>query len=312
MHLASILTSVPVLLPIAFAAVLVALLIVRPAITRSTEGKILALLALFVAPAYAAYAGLNEHVERSKSTSYCLSCHVMHDYGKSLRVDDVDYLAARHALNHMLPKGRECYSCHTNYGMYGDVHTKLRGMKHVAVTYFGTVADTIKIARRYRNRDCLACHAGAQSFEISEAHPSGSTLMGEIKAGTTSCIKSGCHHTVHDVHNLDGLAMWSPEDGAEDEGTKEIEAPPAPAPPSTVSADSVVAPVTSGEIQAPPTSAAGATAPVPSGPVPSVTSAPAPMGPTSPPHLGSTSSTHTRGTTTTKKTHTVTKKRRSR
>ena len=71
----------------AFLALLV-LLVAKPSITRDTGGKILAFLALFVAPGVAMIGGSWEHLELSTSTKFCLSCHVMEKHGKSLLVDD--------------------------------------------------------------------------------------------------------------------------------------------------------------------------------------------------------------------------------
>jgi hypothetical protein len=66
-------------------------------------------------------------------------------------------------------------------------------------TYFGTVSDTIRIARRYKNRECLRCHLGSRLFEESVTHLGGPISMASIKSGKTSCIKSGCHEIVHEV-----------------------------------------------------------------------------------------------------------------
>ena len=191
-------------------AFLLALLLVRPAITRSAEGKILAGIALLVAPAIAAYGGVSEHLERSKTTSYCLSCHVMSDHGKSMRVDDPQFLAAVHYQNNLVPREQACFSCHSDYGMSGNLHAKARGFKHVMKTYFGTVSDTIRIARRYRNRECLKCHLGSRLFEESPTHLGGAAPMAEIKSGKTSCMKSGCHDIVHEVGDLDLQLFWDP------------------------------------------------------------------------------------------------------
>ena len=192
------------------AAVLLVLLVVRPGMIRSVEGKVLAMVALFVAPAFAGYGGVTEHLDRTKSTSYCLSCHVMGVYGKSLRVDDPQYLAAAHYLNNFVPRERACYSCHTDYGMSGDNRSKARGFKHVLKTYFGSVPDTIKISRRYKGRECLRCHIGTRFFEESVTHLGGPVPMADIKSGKASCLKSGCHDLVHEVHELDQMAMWDP------------------------------------------------------------------------------------------------------
>jgi nitrate/TMAO reductase-like tetraheme cytochrome c subunit len=198
------------LVAIGASAFLLVLLLVRPAITRSVEGKILACIALLVAPAIAAYGGVSEHLDRSKTTSYCLSCHVMSDYGKSMRVDDPEFLAAVHYQNNFVPKEQACFSCHSDYGMSGNLHAKARGFKHVMKTYFGTVPDTIRIARRYRNRECLKCHVGSRLFEESPTHLGGAVAMADLKSGKTSCLKSGCHDLVHEVSELDLQLFWDP------------------------------------------------------------------------------------------------------
>ena len=60
----------------------------RARLTRSREGKILAFLALLILPVVSVWAGFSAQMERATSTTFCLSCHVMSDHGRSLRVDD--------------------------------------------------------------------------------------------------------------------------------------------------------------------------------------------------------------------------------
>lgn len=221
---------------IGVAALLLVLLVARPGITRSAEGKILAGIALFLAPAAAVYGGVSEHLDRSTSTGYCLSCHAMSDYGKSMRLDDPQYLAATHFQNTLVPRERACQSCHSDYGWSGDARAKARGFKHVMKAYFGTVPDTIKIARRYRNRECLGCHVGSRSFEESVTHLGGPVPMADIKSGAASCLKSGCHDLVHDVHELDQMVFWDPADPPVQEAraawARSANAPPAAGPDS--------------------------------------------------------------------------------
>ena len=183
--------------PIGLAVALLMLLVARPGIIRSVEGKVLVVVALFVAPALAAYAGVSGHVDRAKSTSYCLSCHVMAEHGASLREGSPRLLAAAHYQNNLVPREQACYSCHTGYGLTGNHRAQARGVKHVLRTYFGSVPDTLKMARRYRNGECLRCHAGARSFEEAPAHHTGRFSLADIKAGKASCTRSGCHDLVH-------------------------------------------------------------------------------------------------------------------
>ena len=62
--------------------VLILVVVIRPSITASREGKIIAFLALFIVPVVTAGVGASEHMERSEQTQFCLSCHIMEPYGK--------------------------------------------------------------------------------------------------------------------------------------------------------------------------------------------------------------------------------------
>src|SRR5215468_10225251 len=105
---------------IVISVVLVALIVVRPGITVGKGGKILAFVSLFVFPILSGGAGISEHMERSKKTEFCLSCHTMADHGKSLYVDDPSFLAAAHYQNNRVPRDQACFTCHTDYTMFGN------------------------------------------------------------------------------------------------------------------------------------------------------------------------------------------------
>jgi cytochrome c-type protein NapC len=187
---------------------LAALLIARPSVTATRGGKILAFVTLFIFPALAGFTGTAEHLEFSKSTQFCLSCHVMEDYGKSLRADDRSFIPAVHFQNHLVPRDRACFTCHTDYAMYGDLRAKLRGLKHVYVYYLGTPPDPIKLYTPYQNRECLHCHLGARSFEEGATHTQEPGLLERVKLGQLSCLTSGCHNIVHDVKGLKDVKLW--------------------------------------------------------------------------------------------------------
>ena len=63
----------------------------------------------------------------------------MHDFGQSLYVDDPSYIPAKHFQNNLVPRDRACYTCHTDYTMFGTMHSKLRGLRHVYVQYLGKI-----------------------------------------------------------------------------------------------------------------------------------------------------------------------------
>jgi nitrate/TMAO reductase-like tetraheme cytochrome c subunit len=186
-----------------------AIVAVRPSITSNTGGKIFAFAALLVLPLLAGMAGLSEHVEKSKQTEFCLSCHVMDPYGKSLHIDDRSHIPAVHYQNHLVPPDRACFTCHTTYTLFGDYNAKLHGLRHVYVQYLGTIPKHIKLYEPYNNRECLHCHLGARSFEEGAMHNVDPATLPAVKANKLSCISAGCHETVHDVANLSKQTLWT-------------------------------------------------------------------------------------------------------
>src|SRR5262245_16861462 len=187
---------------------LLAMLIAKPSVTRGPGGKILAFVAIFLAPGLAIFAGGVDHMERSKRTEFCLSCHVMEQYGTSLHVDDSEFIPAVHYQNRYVPRDEACYTCHTDYVIYGTLKSKARGLRHLAVQYFGSIPDTIKLYKPYNNRECLHCHAGSRKFLSADPHRGEENFFASVEAGTRSCLESGCHDVAYNVHELKDATFW--------------------------------------------------------------------------------------------------------
>jgi len=200
-----------VLILLAVTVAFIAVIIIRPEITAARGGKILAFLGLFILPVFGGMLGLENHIERSKQTSFCLSCHIMRDYGRSLLVDDSSYIPAAHYQNSRVPRDQACYTCHTDYTLYsGAVKAKLRGLHHLYAQYIGVPNHPIKLYIPYNNRECLHCHLGSRSFEQGAVHTADPQTMADIKSGKLSCVSSGCHDMVHNVSQLDHVKYWTP------------------------------------------------------------------------------------------------------
>jgi cytochrome c-type protein NapC len=191
-------------------AVLALVVLLRADLTRAREGKILAFLALFLMPSLTLWAGASAHMERAKTTEFCLSCHTMEDYGKTLHLEDKSYLPAAHFLNNRVPRDHACYTCHTDYTMFGDVTSKWRGLNHVYVQYLGTIPKRgeIHLYTPFNNRECLHCHAGARSFLETSSHLKKPDTIEKATRNELSCISDGCHDIVHDVTSLDDAKFW--------------------------------------------------------------------------------------------------------
>lgn len=193
---------------IAVTIVLVATIASRPSLTVTRGGKQLAFVVLFLMPVAVAAIGAEEHIERSKQTDFCLSCHIMEPYGRSLYIDDPMYVPAAHFQNARVPRDQACYTCHTDYVMYGGIRAKIRGLRHVYVQYLGHASPPLHLYNPYDNRECLHCHAGARSFEEGAVH---GPLMESIKSNELSCLTGGCHDNVHAVAHLSELKFWEPK-----------------------------------------------------------------------------------------------------
>ena len=191
-----------------FSVILIGILVARPAVTLSRGGKMLAFVALFILPIFSGLLGFASEMERSKTTAFCLSCHTMEAYGKSLYVDDPTHIPAAHYQNHRLPKDQACYSCHTQYAMFGTLKVKLYGLKHVLIYYLGKppAPEDIKLYEPYNNRECLHCHAGARSFEEGAMHNADPATLPAIKSNQLSCLS--CHDVAHDIAHLKDAKFW--------------------------------------------------------------------------------------------------------
>ena len=203
-------TLVILLILIGFGALLVGTLVVRPNITATRGGKMLAFIGLFVMPVALAGGGVTAHIEHSKRTEFCLSCHIMKPYGQSLRLDDPSHLAASHFINRRIPTDQACYTCHADYTMFGGAKAKLRGLRHVWVWLTVDRKPPLALYQPFPNENCLHCHAGAKSFEEGAVHTADPETMPLIKANKLGCTSSGCHELNHDTANLKNFKSYEP------------------------------------------------------------------------------------------------------
>ena len=182
---------------------LIAFIVLRPEVLRARGGKVLAFIAFFALPGLASVGGLTAHMEQSKTTQFCLSCHVMEKYGQSLHLDDPSFVPAAHFQNGRIDREHACFTCHTTYTLFGDYKAKAKGLKHLYVNYIGKIPEKIELYEPYRNRECLHCHGGARSFEEQSDH---ADIRHDLETNSTACTE--CHNPVHDVEHIAGAKMW--------------------------------------------------------------------------------------------------------
>ena len=103
-----------------------------------------------------------------------------------------------------MPVDKACYTCHTDYAIYGPLRDKLRGLWNISIQYLSTPPKTIHIPGGYNNQECLQCHAGTRDFEDNLNRMAPIALLTTNKV---SCIS--CHNLMHNVSQVDHMKMWS-------------------------------------------------------------------------------------------------------
>lgn len=209
------------------AAMLIGFLIRRPPLT--TPVKLVLLAGLGVVPIGAAAAGNVANYEMTKKRQFCGSCHVMWDYAHDAADETSATLAAAHSRLPMFGD-QSCYNCHSDYGMYGSVTTKVGGMKHVW-DYYSEDWDAPghrppKLYKPFSNKSCRQCHALKRNPEKLEHR----VHMKAIESDEVRCAGFGCHRPPHPAcatwHRYESPEFEVDPDAAPAEG--------APAPSSTV------------------------------------------------------------------------------
>jgi len=219
----------------ASAVILIGFLIKRPPLTPSAKVALLA--GLGVLPIGAALAGNIANYEMTKKREFCGSCHVMWDYAHDAADPESGTLAAAHSRLPMFGD-ESCYNCHSDYGMFGTVTTKIGGMRHVW-DYYSQDWDapghrTPRLYKPFSNSACQQCHALQRKPEKLEHR----VHMEAIKSDGVRCADMGCHRPPHPA-----CVTWHEFESKPFDIEKSEASTPAPstAPPSP-SASAAVAP----------------------------------------------------------------------
>lgn len=171
----------------------------REHLTKVTTRWILLISFLFISPiVYLSSMGIA--IQNSKSVEFCNSCHPMEAYVDALSETDSEHISALHYQYRWIAE-HQCYSCHTDYGLFGAAGSKIDGINHF-VSYYIIGYDTpIKIRGTYNNERCLFCHAPVESFQDIDEHQENAE---EIRSSDMSCFGADCHVSPHPKEAADG------------------------------------------------------------------------------------------------------------
>jgi hypothetical protein len=153
--------------------------------------KLLAFAGFAAVPA-ATVAVANYHTfEGVHHVEACARCHVMQPMVTDMHDPYSDNLAARHYRNHWIPED-QCFQCHSDYGLAGNLGAKMTGFRHLARYTTHTYREPIAGRTTFNNQNCYKCHEGAPRFEAVASHHAVGELLGR---SAMSCLN--CHGKAH-------------------------------------------------------------------------------------------------------------------
>jgi nitrate/TMAO reductase-like tetraheme cytochrome c subunit len=130
-------------------------------------------------------------LEQSKAVAFCESCHAMGAFVEDMKDPDSRSLAALHFRNRYIQE-EHCYSCHTDYGLFGTLEAKVGGMSHVWSEFAGSAGGHIRPKTNYRFTICLNCHGQSSKFIRQKGHAG---VVNRIVSGEATCTE--CHDQSH-------------------------------------------------------------------------------------------------------------------
>lgn len=161
------------------------------AISAIALWKLLAFAGLAAVPAATVVVANYHTFEGVHEVQACVRCHVMRPMANDMRDPASDTLAARHYRNHWISQD-QCYHCHSDYGLSGDMEAKMTGFRHLARYTTQTYHEPIAGRTPFNNQNCLKCHEATPKFAAIASHHTVKDLLGASKM---SCLN--CHGRAH-------------------------------------------------------------------------------------------------------------------
>lgn len=172
-------------------ALILTVLARRPVGRDTPIAKWTLLVGFFVLPSITMLLGNVVGFHKVKQS--CGECHTMDPWVQDMKNPESQSLAAKHYKNRWINED-QCYTCHTGYGLGGNIEAKKGGLGHVIHYYITGVPEEIKIKKPFPRETCFHCHANAASFLKVEQHVD-PEFKPKIMSGEMSCFE--CHETPH-------------------------------------------------------------------------------------------------------------------
>jgi hypothetical protein len=160
------------------------------------------LVGLAVIPGFVLLSANLEMLDRSRETQFCGSCHEpMAPLVASLKQDNGS-LASIHYQSGAIKGATACYTCHSGYGLAGDVTAKRAGISHMWHELRGSYEYPLAMRSPFDIAACLDCHRHAPKFRAVPFHMD-PVVQAQLVAHELSCTGT-CHPAAHPAEALNG------------------------------------------------------------------------------------------------------------
>lgn len=180
-----------IVLGLASAAIMIVVLVRKPEWRVTAAAKWALLVGLLVLPGMTMLSGNVVGFHNVKNS--CTQCHTMDPWVNDMKDPKSSTLVAKHFQNRWIPDN-QCYTCHTGYGLSGNIQAKIGGLGHVTHEYFTGVPAQIKIKRPFAVDTCLHCHGESAKYLKIDQHVD-AEMKPKILTGEMSCFE--CHAAPH-------------------------------------------------------------------------------------------------------------------
>src|SRR5262249_32805783 len=160
-------TGAGIVLGLAAAGILITVLLRKAEWRVSAAAKWALLVGLLILPAVTMLSGNVVGFHKVKNS--CTQCHTMDPWGNDIKAPKSGTLGAQDYQNRWIADD-QCYTCHTGYGLAGNIQAKIGGLSHVTHEYFTGVPKEIRIKRPFAVDTCLHCHGESAKYLKIDQH----------------------------------------------------------------------------------------------------------------------------------------------
>jgi nitrate/TMAO reductase-like tetraheme cytochrome c subunit len=180
-----------IVLGLASAAIILVVLLKKREWRTTAAAKWALLVGLLALPSMTMLSGNVVGFHKVKNS--CTQCHTMDPWVNDMKDPNSTTLVSQHFKNRWIPDD-QCYTCHTGYGLSGNIRAKIGGLSHVTHEYFTGVPKEIHIKSPFNVDTCLHCHGESAKYLKIEQHVD-AEMKPKILSGELSCFE--CHAAPH-------------------------------------------------------------------------------------------------------------------